>query len=125
MQFFFTNLSRSNAITFMIMQEARNLPPQHDRLPEIGKGSSVCEEFALDFGWQSDPSHDDGRAQIFENFLFFGESLIDLHVRQGRSSATLVLPPCNCCSMVRARISLTIFTGGHLTYMGCMTAIYQ
>jgi len=35
---------------------------QHDRLPEIGEGSSVCEEFALDFGWQSAPSHDDGRA---------------------------------------------------------------
>ena len=62
MQLFLTSLSRSNAIIFMIMQEARNLPPQHDRLPEIGEGSSVFEEFALDFGWQSAPSHDDGRA---------------------------------------------------------------
>ncbi len=63
--------------------------------------------------------------KIFQNFLFFGESLIDLHARQGHSRATLVLPPPNCCGMVRARISLTIFTGGHSTYMGCMTAIYQ
>ncbi len=51
MQLFLASLSRSNAIIFTIMQEARNLPLQHDHLPEIGEGSSVCEEFALDFGW--------------------------------------------------------------------------
>jgi hypothetical protein len=118
-------LYRSNAVILVIVQEARNLPLQLGRLSEIGEGGSVFEEFALDFGWECAPSHDDGRSQIFQNFLVFGEGLIDLHLREGRGGATLVLPPCNRCGVVTAKISLMIFSGGHFRYMGCISDVYQ
>ena len=35
---------------------------------EIGERSRVFEEFPLDFGRETTPSHDDGRSQIFQNF---------------------------------------------------------
>ena len=105
----------------MVVQEARDLPLQLGRLSEIGEGRGVFEKFALDFCGKRAPSHNDGRSQTFENFLVFGESLIDLHV-QGRGGATLILPPCDRRGMVVTWISLMIFPWGHALNMGCRRA---
>jgi hypothetical protein len=51
------------------MQEARDLVFRRSYLREVGQRSRVFEEFPLDFGRKSTPSHDDGRSQTFQNFL--------------------------------------------------------
>ena len=62
------------------MQEARDLALQRGCLREVGEGSRVFEEFPLDFGRESTPSHDDGRSQTFQNFLVVPGSLINLEI---------------------------------------------
>ena len=71
---------RLTAVILMIMQEARDLSLRRSCLREVGERSRVFKEFQLDFGWESIPSHDDGRSQTFQNFLVFGGSLINLQI---------------------------------------------
>ena len=68
------------AVIVMIMQKARDLSLRRGCLREVGEGSRVFEEFPLDFGRKSAPSHDDGRSQTFQNFPFLRLSLINLQI---------------------------------------------
>ncbi len=86
----------------MIMQVARDLSSQLRRMREVSEGSSVVEEFPLDFGRKSAPSHHNGRTQTVQNMRFLGERLIHplgaprfrpFFVWKGRKSATFVIPP--------------------------------
>jgi hypothetical protein len=104
------------------MKEARDLALRPSCLREVGKRSRVFEEFPLDFGRESTPSHDDGRSQRFQDFFVFGGSLINLqicrrlghplgahgfrysHARIALSrhgSATVVTPPGNSSVVIR------------------------
>jgi hypothetical protein len=116
---------RPSAGILTIVQEARDLPLQFDRLPHVGEGSGMFEELALDFGRQRTPSHDDGRAQIFQNFLFFGESPFEFQFIEGRGGTAFILPARNRCGEMVASIGLLIFSGGHPLDVGWLTALYQ
>jgi hypothetical protein len=80
------------------MQEARDLALWRSCLREVRKRSRVFEEFPLDFGRESTPSHDDGRPQTFQNFLVFGGSLINFRsivasaIRLERTSFNTLTP---------------------------------
>ena len=57
------------AVILMIMQKPRDLSLWRGCPREVGEGSRVFEEFPLDFGRKSAPSHNDGRSQTFEDLL--------------------------------------------------------
>ena len=116
---------RASASILTIVQKARDLSFQFDRLSHVGERSGVFEKLALDFGRQRAPSHDDGRAQIFENFLFFGERLFELQFFGGRGGAAFILPARDRGGLERVRLGLLIFSGGHPLNVGCFVGVYQ
>jgi len=85
----------------------------------------MFEKFALNFSRERAPSHDDGRTQIFENFLFFGESPFEFQFIVGRGSTAFILPTRKRCGEMVASIGLLIFSGGHPLHVGWLTALYQ
>ena len=103
----------------MIMQVARDLSSQLRRMREVSEGSSVDEEFPLDFGRKSAPSHHNGRTQTVQNMLFFGERLIH------PLGAPRFRPFFVWSGGMAARITLRVFSRGHVRDMGLMTAAYQ
>jgi hypothetical protein len=112
------------------MQKACDLSLRRGCLREVGEGSRVFEELPLDFGRKSAPSHDDGGAKTFQNFLFLRLSLIILQICRrlgrplgvhvirnsrariasgGRGGAKLAVPPRNGSGLM-AYVSLMVFS---------------
>ena len=72
----------------MVMQKPRDLPLWRGCLPEVGEGGRVLEEFPLDFGRKSAPSHDDGRSQTFQNFSVVPRSRIKFQICGNSASSS-------------------------------------
>jgi hypothetical protein len=58
-------------VVLMIVKEAGYLPFQRGRLQQIAEGAGAVEELPLQFGGNSIPAHEHGRAQAPQDLLFF------------------------------------------------------